>query len=266
MKKIPDPFKGKHVLVFGSGADCITAASWLLDREVQVTITDRAGIRGIQGHLRATAEDGSEYERRKDNLSWVAPEEVGTVLAQADLVVTKSAPAHPAVRQARELGIPVVSRGGLAKAFPLPPRHEIVYRSAKMSIINDTGAVSPERAAISVRQWGGPNCILIAGGDGRRTDYRAWADTVAEHIRPTNLILLTGSATGAMRTSLGARARGVRTYDSLERCWGAALDRARKYIQAVILFSPGAKSFELFANEFDRGQKFNGLVTDEFGR
>jgi UDP-N-acetylmuramoylalanine-D-glutamate ligase len=28
----------------------------------------------------------------------------------------------------------------------------------------------------------------------------------------------------------------------------------------VVLFSPGAKSFELFANEFDRGEQFNALV------
>lgn len=222
-----------------------------------MTITDHAGIRSIQGHLRATATDGSEYEQRKNHLAWINPEEMGELLATTDLVVTRVAAKHPIVQQARERGVQVVSRGELAGAFPLPPRQEIIHRSDTLTIVNDMGAISPERGVISLRQWGGPNCILIAGGEGRGGDYTAWADTVMEHIRPTNLIFLAGGATDRMRKALGARARGVRTYDSLAQCWRAAQKRSRLFISSVVLFSPAARSTEPFNTLVLRSLKAN---------
>jgi UDP-N-acetylmuramoylalanine-D-glutamate ligase len=250
-----DPFKGKQVLVLGSGADCIVPSVWLLDRDVQVTITDRAAIRGIQGHLRATAVDGQEYERRKSYLACMDLQQASATLAAIDLVVARSSVEHAIVQQARERGIPVTSRGELARAFPLPPQQKIIHRSDALTVVDDTGALSPERGLVSVRQWGGPNCVLIAGGEGRKSDYRLWADTVVEQIRPTNLVLLAGSATDAMRKALGTHGRGIRTYDSLEQCWRAAQKRSGLFISSVVLFSPAARSSESFSALVERALK-----------
>lgn len=139
-------------------------------------------------------------------------------------------------------------------------RQELVYRDAQVTIVNDTTATSPEGGIAAVRRWGGPNCILICGGTDRDLVYHEWAREVRAHIRRTNMIFLSGSATRKMRASLGAYARGVRAYSNLESALHAAQKRACTYVHAVILFSPSAKSFELFANEFDRGQQFNALV------
>ena len=139
-------------------------------------------------------------------------------------------------------------------------RQEPVYRDAQLTIINDTTATSPEGGIVALRRWGGPNCILICGGTDRDLAYHEWAREVRAHIRRTNLVFLSGTATRKMRASLGVFARGVRAYDNLEAAVSAARSRACTYVHAVILFSPSAKSFELFANEFDRGQQFNVLV------
>ena len=63
-----------------------------------------------------------------------------------------------------------------------------------------------------------------------------------------------------MRKALGRDARDRREYGTLEKCLKAALKRGGKYVNSVVLFSPGAKSFGPFKNEYDRGQRFNKLV------
>lgn len=146
----------------------------------------------------------------------------------------------------------------------VPFRQEVVHRDRTLTVVNDTTATSPEGGIVAVRRWGGPNCILITGGTDRELDFRQWAHEVADHITPNNTIFLAGSATDKMKKAMGTARKGIRTYDTLERCWAAARGRAGKFVSAVILFSPAAKSFELFANEFDRGQQFNALVKKEF--
>ena len=47
---------------------------------------------------------------------------------------------------------------------------------------------------------------------------------------------------------------------SLEECLRVALLKAGQYNKSVLLFSPAAKSFEKFKNEYDRGEQFNDLV------
>jgi UDP-N-acetylmuramoylalanine--D-glutamate ligase len=152
----------------------------------------------------------------------------------------------------------------LATVPQVPFRQEVVHRDRALTVINDTTATSPEGGIAAVQRWGGPNCILITGGTDRELDFRQWAQEVAGRITPNNTIFLAGSATDKMKKALGSARRGIRTYESLDQCWDVAVRRARKFVSAVILFSPAAKSFELFANEFDRGQQFNSLVKKEF--
>jgi len=145
-------------------------------------------------------------------------------------------------------------------------RQEVVHRSRSLTVVNDTTATSPDGAIAALRRWGGPNCILICGGTDRELDFRAWAKELPEHVTKNNTVFLAGSATQKMKTALGPAARGIRTYDTLEDAWYAAHKRAGQFVSAVVLFSPGAKSFELFANEFDRGQQFNALVERDVGK
>ena len=51
-----------------------------------------------------------------------------------------------------------------------------------------------------------------------------------------------------------------RARETLKECLQEALARAGKYPHSVVLFSPAAKSFEKFKNEYGRGEQFNALV------
>ena len=152
-------------------------------------------------------------------------------------------------------------------------REQIVFKNERLTIVNDTTATSAEggiaaveRFALprrSVRAKAGsalPQCILIAGGTDRGLEYGGWAKAVRKKIAPKNLILLSGSATNKMMKKLGAFTKGVIPKETLEECFDMALVRSATYRNATIVFSPAAKSFEKFRNEYDRGERFNALV------
>ncbi|HXK36714.1 MAG TPA: UDP-N-acetylmuramoyl-L-alanine--D-glutamate ligase [Candidatus Paceibacterota bacterium] len=171
-----------------------------------------------------------------------------------------------AASASRAAGVPWARIQGRIASLPaVPYRQETVFQGRKLRVINDTTATSPEGGIAAVRRWGGQNCILIAGGTDRELDYREWANEVRTHILKTNLVLLDGSATRKMRRALGPWGRGIRSYASLDDAWQAAMKRAPSFVTAVITFSPAAKSFELFLNEYDRGQQFNALVRRDLG-
>jgi UDP-N-acetylmuramoylalanine-D-glutamate ligase len=166
-----------------------------------------------------------------------------------------------AVQAARYAGVSEALIAQRCETLPqVPMRQEVIAQTTKLTVINDALADGPERGAFALARWGGPTCVVVCGGGGASADYARWAELLQSTVRRTNVILLSGSATQKMRVALGEYGRGIRAYDSLEVAYKAAQARAGLYVSSVILFSPAAKSYELFANEYDRGQQFNALV------
>ena len=119
---------------------------------------------------------------------------------------------------------------------------------------NDTTATIPEAAAASVRAFTAP-VHWIAGGTDKNLDLSAFESVPA----PASLSLLRGSATDRLLPLL--RARGLSwngPFGTMDEALQAALKNAAP--GSIVLMSPGAASFELFTNEFDRGNTFRALV------
>lgn len=141
-------------------------------------------------------------------------------------------------------------------------RQEKVFDNEKLEIYNDTAATSPEATISAIERFDGKesNLILISGGTDRELEFEGWAVKIKEIIKPENLILLSGSATEKMKKALGWVK--FQEFENLGECLELALAKASDSLQKnIILFSPSSKSFEKFKNEFDRGEKFNILVS-----
>jgi len=144
----------------------------------------------------------------------------------------------------------------------IPFRQQTIHETESMKIINDTTATTPEGALAAVKRFGGPACVLIAGGTDANLDYEEWGKVLFRYIRPENLVLLTGSATNKMIAAFGHLGDGVTVRSTLQECVRIGLEKAAKYENSILLFSPGAKSFESFLNEMDRGREFNKLLEE----
>lgn len=142
-------------------------------------------------------------------------------------------------------------------------RMQVVGEFNGVKIINDSTATNPI-STIEALKTLGPNIILITGGMNKGMEYHQLAAQLETHTPVKSLFLLEGDATSELTKCLRDPfiVKGSKTYNNLE----ALLQDIKKEAKAgdTILFSPGATSFNLFQNEFDRGRKFNEAVQKVF--
>ncbi|HBC59287.1 TPA: UDP-N-acetylmuramoyl-L-alanine--D-glutamate ligase, partial [Candidatus Azambacteria bacterium] len=129
---------------------------------------------------------------------------------------------------------------------------------------NDSGATNPGagieaiKAARSLFKNG--RLILIAGGEDKNLDYSVFAGEILKNA--DFLILLPGSATEKMKVEFQkhlARTKNLKLKAVIDAPdMKQAVIHARRLAQKrdAVLLSPAAASFNLFQNEFDRGEQF----------
>ncbi len=139
-------------------------------------------------------------------------------------------------------------------------RLEFVIEIAGVKYYNDTTASIPQ-AAISALQAFEQPIVLIAGGTDKNLDFENFGKEISEKTK--QVILLKGNATEKIFSQIKKYAskefyEAIEVVDSMEK----AVSLARKFAEKgdVVLLSPGATSFGLFNNEFDRGDKFRAAV------
>jgi UDP-N-acetylmuramoylalanine--D-glutamate ligase len=139
-------------------------------------------------------------------------------------------------------------------------RQEKIFENENLIIYNDTTATSPEALTAAMKRFlpTEEKVVFISGGTDRELEFKQWSEMAKKLIKAENLILLSGSATEKMKNNLGWN--NFNEFDSLEECLKKALEIVKTENKAKIIFSPGAKSFEKFKNEFDRGEQFNLLI------
>jgi len=142
----------------------------------------------------------------------------------------------------------------------VPNRQELVSIKRGVRYINDTTATTPQSVILAINTFKEkfPNAkiILIAGGMDKNLEYKDLASEIKKNIN--SLILLPGSATDKMKHRLNK----LKVYSSDSNSMRQAVRMAESMAQKgdIVLLSPGAASFNLFENEFHRGDEFKKAV------
>ncbi|MFA9262684.1 MAG: UDP-N-acetylmuramoyl-L-alanine--D-glutamate ligase [Undibacterium sp.] len=155
-----------------------------------------------------------------------------------------------------------VSEKTIAKALEsfagVPHRLEFVGEKNDVQFYNDTAATMPEASIAGIRAFTKP-VVLIAGGADKAFDYESLAKVFVTETK--SVILFRGAATEKLLPLMEKRANesgksGVifPVVTTMEDALQIAMDEAEP--GNIVLLSPGAASFGLFQNEFDRGDQF----------
>ncbi len=141
----------------------------------------------------------------------------------------------------------------------VPFRMELIKDWNGIKIINDTTATGSDPAIAAIKTF--PNSILICGGMNKGMDYKELAKVIDEYTK--KVFFLEGDSTEEIKRLMQNKEKIKGTYNNLEKL----LTDVKAIVQKgdIVLFSPGATSFNLFQNEFDRGRKFNTAVKQVFG-
>ncbi|WP_147612949.1 UDP-N-acetylmuramoyl-L-alanine--D-glutamate ligase [Treponema pectinovorum] len=142
-------------------------------------------------------------------------------------------------------------------------------KQISVKFYNDSAATVPEAAAEATQAFGKP-IIFITGGTDKGLDLSPIADALCKssNIKPEAIYLLKGSATDKIQTDLNSRGISYNgPFVSLEELLKALKEKLilnEGTSEKTVVFSPGATSFGMFTNEFDRGNKFKAAVKEIF--
>lgn len=153
-----------------------------------------------------------------------------------------------------------IEAGAIASAiesFPgVPHRLERICIRDGVEFINDSKATNYDAAEVGLSAVAAP-VILIAGGEAKAGDDRAW---LAKIEQKAAAVLLIGSAAEAFGDRLAQI--GYSTYEMVETLENAvprAAELAKQYQAKVILLSPACASFDQFQSFEQRGDRFREL-------
>ncbi|AEE17301.1 UDP-N-acetylmuramoyl-L-alanine--D-glutamate ligase [Treponema brennaborense] len=143
-------------------------------------------------------------------------------------------------------------------------------KGRSVKFYNDSAATVPEAAAAASQAFGKP-VHLLCGGTDKNLDFLPLARTLRSQ-PPASVYALAGTGTDKLLPLLKASdIRYEGPFESLAQLL-SALKRNLQQTAAsgtdreqIVVFSPGATSFGMFSNEFDRGCRFKNAVAELFG-
>lgn len=137
----------------------------------------------------------------------------------------------------------------------VPNRQEFIKEVNGVKYFNDTTATMPDAVVTAINTFSDnfPNSkiILICGGQNKGLQYNNLVKLIKERV--DKLIMLPGTASDKIKGELGNFEK-LYNVSSMQE----AVDTAKKIADKgdIVILSPAAASFNLFKNEFDRGNQF----------
>jgi UDP-N-acetylmuramoylalanine--D-glutamate ligase len=145
-------------------------------------------------------------------------------------------------------------------------RQEIIADIDNTTIVNDSTSTTPISVITAIETFSDKKIVLILGGNSKKLSIRDLLhviETNKEHIH--KIYLLKGTMTDEMFPFL-CKIEGILLSEIYEDFVQAINDSVKSaqniHVPSYILFSPGATSFAQFRNEFERGEKFNSIISD----
>lgn len=165
-----------------------------------------------------------------------------------------------AITVCRVLGVDeIFAREVLRSSEGLPHRLQLIRTVNGVDFVNDAKSTSPAATVNGVIALSRP-AIVIVGGQLKDVSLTDWAGTLAQRVRATICI---GDAGSLFARAMRAATEFVEPIDVREAAsLGDALRLAVEVAEAgdVVLFSPGAPSFDAYPNFAARGRHFIELV------
>lgn len=161
-----------------------------------------------------------------------------------------------AIEVAKILEIPAKTIEKSLKTFKgVPNRQELAGEINGVKYFNDTTATMPEAAIAAIKVFADKfpksKLIFICGGMNKGLEYGEMIEKIKKYVN--FLIMLPGTGSDKIKAGLHGYDK-IYDVPSMEEAVKKAHELAKKG-DAVVL-SPGATSFNLFKNEFDRGKQF----------
>lgn len=145
-------------------------------------------------------------------------------------------------------------KSGIKNFKPEPGRLEFIGKIKNINYYNDNNATTPDAtiAALKALYKNKKNIVLICGGADKELKFGPMLETIKKTVKA--VVFIKGTATDKILKILPKDFPGHIVVDSMKK----GIQGARKFakVNDIILLSPGAASFGVFKNEYDRSDQF----------
>ncbi|MFH1129300.1 MAG: UDP-N-acetylmuramoyl-L-alanine--D-glutamate ligase [Patescibacteria group bacterium] len=135
-----------------------------------------------------------------------------------------------------------------------PGRLQMILKKNGITYYNDSNATTPDAciAALNSLYKNKKNIVLICGGANKELNFNDMLEVTTNTTK--NVVFIKGTATDKILSVLPKDFPEYIVVDSMQ----LAIKEARKFTKKgdIILLSPGAASFGVFKNEYDRSDQF----------
>jgi UDP-N-acetylmuramoylalanine--D-glutamate ligase len=155
---------------------------------------------------------------------------------------------------ARAMGITDDIIKNTLKTFTgLPGRLQLLGEKNGVAFYDDGNSTTPEATIAALKALAplGRPIILIAGGSDKELNFSTLVPEIEARVK--KLVLFEGAATEKMKVLL-TKDFPYTTAASMDKAFAKATAAAVPH--DIVLLSPGATSFGIFKNEYDRGDQF----------
>ncbi|MFH1827474.1 MAG: UDP-N-acetylmuramoyl-L-alanine--D-glutamate ligase [bacterium] len=139
-------------------------------------------------------------------------------------------------------------------------RQELIKQIGVISFINDSTSTTPTSTIKAVEAFNDKAVVLILGGQTKKLPIKFLLEKMSSI---EFIVLLKGSFTDEIYQELKTKYKNKMSpiFNNLnEAVKFAYIKTLGLQKECYVIFSPGATSFAMFKNEFDRGNKFNEYV------
>ncbi|MGI5897659.1 MAG: UDP-N-acetylmuramoyl-L-alanine--D-glutamate ligase [Candidatus Dojkabacteria bacterium] len=164
-----------------------------------------------------------------------------------------------AVAVARKLGVEVSDIMAVLKDFQgVEGRQQFVREIRGIKFYNDTTATSVEAMVAMLDRFKDQSgkIVMIAGGMDKGLEYSKVVEKMKKQLKA--LVLFEGTASEKIADLMNGQDYVHKYYGTLEGAVDKALELATS--GDMVILCPGATSFNMFLNEFDRGAKYVNYV------
>lgn len=148
-------------------------------------------------------------------------------------------------------------------------RQQYVASLGKIDFYNDTAATVDVAIKAAIDRFADEykgRVVFIMGGMDKGIDYQKAISSAKDRV--LGIVLLEGTASEKIQkvaNELGILTRGL--YSDFKQAIKKACKLAQKYVKSdnkkvAVVLTPGATSFNMFLNEWDRGHKYDALVQE----